>query len=217
MFWTYLGELFRRVFFPTTRGADYISLLVPLAVATTGYFGFKVSDNAITQILAYVGIFTVLMFFFRLLISGPYGMWVEEVSKVGALQAELSKPETAVLVHMAKHRAKARTKLAARLDALTSFGYVAEWSGEMTKLFTKKVGIINKLRSEAGLGQTFDTAFRLFTGVILEEGRSSNESLPKDRRSQDILVILQSYLFGEITGELLLIQLHRGTEIKTQP
>ena len=52
----YVAELFRRVLFPTTRGADLASVLVTLGLAAFAFFaGVKVSEDTTIQVLAYVG------------------------------------------------------------------------------------------------------------------------------------------------------------------
>lgn len=214
MAWAYFGELLRRVFFPTTKGADYVSVLVPLAIAATAFFlGVKVSEDATVQILAYVGLFTLLTFLLRLFVTGPYGMWKERVAEVGELKLELTRPERLELEHIARWRAKARMRLATRIREFAwaiyhdDYDKISALSRRMMKLHARigehgavSVGI-SRLHDIAKAAEGLDKGSIELRAALKEASRTSGA--------------LQDHLHGKITAEVLALQLHQDTEAKT--
>lgn len=217
MFWIYLGELFRRVFFPTTRGADYISVLLPLAASVTAFFlGVRVSEDTTVQILAYVGVFTLLAFLIRLLVAAPFAMWKDEVGKVAELKLELSKPEQMVLEHMSRHQAKMRKKLIVIIHKMQMFGTEREDPKAIYKLSNLTVKA-NRYAGQCGFGNTFGQAV-LEYGDVCREHLDSEE--PKPLTMYKWIVFAEritDFASGKITDASLLTQLPPNIEAEIQP
>jgi len=218
MAWLYLGELLKRVFFPTTRGADYASVLVPLLIAAGAFFaGFKVSADTTTQVLAYLGALTVVVFLTRLFFFVPYTMWKEQTGLVSNLQLELARPERLVLEHLARHRAKARAKLSASLEDLQTMAFIEGWDEGVQTRFSNKLVKIRRFQAEAGLSAAFQQGRFDLQAAIKREGAKPNSESPLPRESQRLLSLLQRHLIGDLTAEALALQLPPGTAPETQP
>lgn len=212
----YIGELLRRVFFPTTRGADYLSILVPVLLAAVAKFaGVEVSENAAVDALAYVGAFTLLLFIVRLFVTTPYAMWGEQVGDVAKLKLALAKPERLVMERLVKHRAKARAKLAAKLEDLQTYAYVEKWDGTAENAVSEMLEKIRRLEAEAGLPEAYLAARQRLQVFIMREANRPNADLG-DRLSTITLRLLQKHLMGELTAEALALQLPIGTEREKQ-
>lgn len=196
----YTIGLVKRVFFPTTRGADYISVLLPLAIAITAFLtGKRISEHLTTQILAYVGIVTLSVFIIRLLFTSPFGMWKEERGEVNRLRNELSRPERAILEHLSKYRAKARAKLSVKLEDMQSSAYSNEWSEIADKIWNDTINKIFRLEAEAGLAEDFVAARRMFTIMVRKDGSVPSAELPNPPASRKSMYLLQASLMGEIS------------------
>lgn len=103
MFLRYLEEVFRRVFVPTTNRADLLSVLVPMALAAWPFVsGRQLSSDLETNWLAYVGIVTLGLFAFRLLVTAPYSLWKERVEEISRLETELAKPQRLLLENISR-------------------------------------------------------------------------------------------------------------------
>lgn len=216
MILTYLSEIFRRVFFPTTRGADYLSILLPLILAAAVKFaGVTVSRDASTEILAYLGAFTLATFLFRLVFTAPYSMWNEKVSEVTDLRSELSKPERSVMMRLVKHRAKARAKLAAHLEDLQTYAFAAGWEGFAQDQSSEKLTKIRRLEAEARLPEAYLTGRMRLQLFIKQEADIPNTDLG-ERLSTITLKLLQRHLMGDLTAESLALQLPIGAGQEAQ-
>lgn len=201
----YIAELFRRVFWPTTRGADYVSVLIPLALATVAYFaGVKVSEDATVQILAYLGAFTLALFLVRLLATTPYAMWRERVAEAGGLRLELAKPERMVLGHLARHRADARVEIAALFSDMHTYAFPKDWKAVEDKIVNVYASI-GRVQSRAHLGEAFQQAKVQFYKLCRDrvEGKFEADDYP----DYELLGAIHAFLHGEITGEALALQL----------
>lgn len=213
----YFLELVRRVFWPTTRGADSVSLLVPLMVAAVAKFsGVKVSENATVDILAYVGAFTLLLFVVRLCFTAPYGMWKEQVGEVGRLKLELSKPEQLELERIAKIRAKARINIAERLRRMHWWAFEDVSTERAEQGITNEYKLIVSLSGRAGLGQAFENAAGAFARMCMEIVKEKHK--PGEGPSEfALLEAMTDHLHGRLTAEALALRLPPDTEPETQP
>lgn len=207
----YMGEVLRRVLFPTTRGADYASVLVTLAIAATAFFaGVKVSEDTTVQFFAYIGAITLTIFIIRLFFTVPYTMWKERVEEVGQLKLELSKPERLVMEHLAQHRAKARADLAGELEEFQSLAFAPQWNRACKDLCGTRTATIRRLQAAAGLSEAFQEGRLALLHWVIKEAETPDAEVPADRQSMRILSLLQRHLVGDLTAEALALQLPQG-------
>jgi hypothetical protein len=217
MYFIYLWEVLKRAFTATPRMTDALQILAASALpAISTAFGLRLPDDAATLVLAYIGLAALTYFVIRLFCA-PYAIWKEQAGEIGNLKLELTKPERMIMERLAKHRAKARAKLAGLLEDFQTLSFSAEWTELCLKQLAAHMTKIRRIEAEAGLPQIYiDTRGRLLH-LVQKEGSIKNEDLPLHRTSSLILRILQSYLVGDITNEALAHQLPAYTELEIQP
>jgi hypothetical protein len=217
MLWQYIGLILSFSLRRSTIRTDIMQILAASALPAAAKFaGLKMPETASNDILAYIGLATIAFIVLRLLCA-PYFIWREQVGNIGELRAELSRPERLVLAKLAKHRARARAKLTARLEEYQTLGFAAEWGDWSENQFSSQMTKIRSLEAEAGLSDAFKEGRRRLMVALLNEGKTPNSELPYARESQRILLLLQRYLIGDITAEALALQLPLGTAPKILP
>lgn len=183
---------------------DALQILAASALpAISTLFGLKLPEDAGTLVLAYIGLAALTFFAIRLLWA-PYSIWKEQAGEISRLQIELSKPERMVMERLARHRAKARAKLAAKLEDFQTLSFYEEVN---FAVLAPKMAEIRRLQASAGLSDAFETGRCRFLVVVQEEAKQKNSGLSLDRKSNQILKLLQRYLVGEVTAETLALQL----------
>jgi predicted permease len=121
MYFIFLWEVLKRAFSPTARVTDVLQILAASTIPAIGKFaGISLPASANDDALAYIGLIAVSFIIIRLMWA-PYSIWREQAGEIGTLKLELSKPERAVVEHLAKHRAEARVELIRRLPEMSAF------------------------------------------------------------------------------------------------
>lgn len=224
MYFLFLWEVLKRAFTPAPRVTDMLQILAASTLpAVSKFVGIRMPQSASNDALAYIGL-VALSFVIIRLFWAPYAMWKDQNAEIGALKLDLSKPQRLVMEHLAKHQAKARAKLVVEVEKLWMLcmleGPVKQGSKIEGWFFDKAADRshrIKVLQAEAGLPLIFDTARRLLSGMVLDEGELPNDDLPKPRQSEKVARLMQQYLTGEITEEALARRLPPHIDTKTPP
>jgi hypothetical protein len=220
MYFTYLIAVLKRAFTATPRMTDALQILAASALpAVSTAFGVRLPNDAPTLVLAYIGM-AALAFFVIRLFWAPYSIWREQGCDILDLRSELARPERLVMEHLAKHRAKARAKLAVELEKFQALGF--REAGDDDKEdpdwhFTKAAQIMSRIRhlqAQAGLSEAFDKTRMRLVNAVLVEADTKNDDLPGDRLSQILMKLMQSHLIGELTAEALLLRSPPYTELE---
>jgi hypothetical protein len=214
MYFLFLWEVLKRAFTPTPRMTDGLQIAAASALPAAAKFaGFEMAESATDDALAYIGLVALAFFVIRIFWA-PYAIWREQGGEIGALKLELTKPERMIMEHLAKHRARARAKLAAALEDYQTLAFYESWSGEGATTSGKLMSKIRRLQAEAGLPDLFDDARKCLVTIVVKEGDKPNSELPLHRESERILTAMQQYLVGTIADEDLVRQLPPNTELK---
>lgn len=123
--------------------------------ALAKFSGVRMPESASGDVLAYIGLAAIAFICLRLL-SAPYFIWRGQVSDIGHLKAELSKPERMVMEHLARHRAKARAKLAAKLEDFQTLSFYEGMDDLKNGTIASKMAEIRRLQASAGLSEAFE-------------------------------------------------------------
>lgn len=213
MLWRYIGLIFSFAFRRTTPAIDALQIVAASALpALAKISGLDTPERATSDVLAYIG-FAAIAFVILRLLSAPYFIWSGQVTEICKLRDELSKPEHQVMDRLAKYRAKARAKLAAKLEDFQTLAFVDGWDLSCDAQVGAQMASIRRLQAKAGLSEEFDTGRGLLLVIVQNEGKKSNDL--SDRESARILRLLQDYLVGSLTAEALSLQLPPHTPLKT--
>jgi hypothetical protein len=145
----------------------------------------------------------------------PFFIWKELYAETTELRLELTKPERMVMEHLAKHRAKARAKLASALEAFQSLSFCEEWNETAERSWVMQGSKIDRLKAEAGVSRSFNKGCDLLLTILQEEASKPNNQQPGVRKSEKLVALLQRHLMGEITAEDLALQLPTSTAPET--
>jgi hypothetical protein len=217
MWFFYLWEVVKRAFTPTPRVTDGLQIAAASALpAAAKFVGLELGETASNDALAYIGLVALAFVAIRLFWA-PYAIWKEQGGEIGELKLELSKPERLIVEHLARHRAKARAKLAAVLEDWQAVSFSKAWDDAAERHNTEYFSKAMRLQAEAGLSQVFQTGRRAFALAIREEAEATAVPNLRDMESERLLRLLQRHLVGDLTAEDLALQLPRGTVPKIQP
>ena len=213
MFGTYLIEVSKKALTPAVRVTDGLQILTASAAPIAlPLLGVDMTEDLTTNILSYVGLvaigFIAIRFFWA-----PYAIWKEQSLDNAGLRLELSKPERLVMENVARHRAKALTKIPRQLHELDKYAYyndVAARTQATANTFIK----IQSLAAQAGLKGDFHKALVKLLGYCRQP---SAVDLETARIRSDLRDHMISFVHGQITGEFLLSQLPPNIEEETQP
>ncbi|MCW2370969.1 hypothetical protein [Sphingobium sp. B11D3D] len=212
--WEYLGQVLSFALRRSTIRTDVMQILAASVLPGLGVVaGIEMPETTGQIALAYIGLATVALIILRL-ISAPYFIWKEQVSTVAALQLELSKPERLIFEKLARHRAKARIKLAAQIEDFQTMSFFEVPEPQpMPPQIGHKMAKIRRLQAQAGLSKAFDTVRRYLLIAVMKECRLPNEN-NKVPISWDLMLLSQSYLTGQITTEELTLRLNQDIDLE---
>lgn len=211
MYWQYLGAVLARALQPTVRITDGLQILAASFVALiVRISGVKMTDDLATNILAYVGMATSAFIVIRLFWA-PYALWKDDRSEISGLKLELTKPEQMIMERLARHRAKARAKLAAELEDLQTYAFAKEWSDFAINGTSERMTTIRRLQAQAGLSESFASGVAWLLTYVRAEAEAPNSASNDERKSVRTLKALQRHLVGDLTVEDLASQLTRDT------
>lgn len=214
MYGQYLAAVIRRAFQPGARFTDILQILAASAApAAAKFLGLRVPTP--DETLAYIGAAAIAFVSLRLFFVAPYQVWREQLAEIGTLTLELSKPERRVLEHLAKHRAKARAKLASILEDCQTCAYAVKWEGYAEKRFVELMTTARQLQAEAGLSEAFNTGRQQFIVAVRAEA-DAEPGTPLGKESRRLADLLQQHLVGGLTAEDLALRLPPNTGSKTQ-
>lgn len=223
LLWLYLGRVFAFTFRGSVRHADSWQIVaggtaVPsiLLGIIFGVVGQDMPNITPAEWATFFGYGLITWLLIRFLVA-PFFIWREQYEESTELRTELSKPERMVMERLSKHRAKARAKLAASLEDFQTLAFASNWDDAHDQLSASKMSKCRKLQAEAGLSEAFETARLRLTNLVVSEGKKDNSNLPLDRISDEVLKLMQSYLMGDITAEILALRLPPYTELEKQP
>jgi|TARA_A100001518_G_C1223156_1_gene68762 hypothetical protein len=149
------------------------------------------------------------------LVVAPFFIWKEQYEETAELRLELSKPERLVLEHLAKHRAKARAKLASLVEDLQTCAYAQQFEGFASSRSAELSAKIRGLEAESGVADAFCEGRKMLMAAISTEADIPNAELAKmTLASPKITKLLQRYLVADITAESLALQLPKSIEPK---
>ena len=201
MYWTFLAALLRKTFSPTVRLTDALQIIAASAIpGIAKAVGVTLPADSV---LAYIGAIAITFVLIRLLFWAPYALWEEQVEAVGRLEADLAKPQRLVMERLAKHRAKARAKLAAKLEDFQTLSFAESWDQHFVNQSAEQMAVIRRLEAEAGLSETFVTGRGRLLVIVKSEGNIPNADLNSFRKSAEVLRALQEYLMGAISEDEL--------------
>ncbi|WP_309751736.1 hypothetical protein [Novosphingobium sp.] len=207
MYFSWLLEVMKRAFSPMPRVTDVLQILAASALpATSRFFGIQLPQNAGEATLAYIGLATLSFVAIRFFWA-PYAIWKEQTVESVALKLELSRPERKVIEALAKHRAKARSKLVVALQEFFRLRHADGWEGRAEDEGAVKMDKIRKLQAEGGLSDAFNEGRHRFLKYVILEARANNDDFPNFTEAYITLKLLQRHAMGEITAEDLLLQL----------
>lgn len=216
MFWTYLLAVFRKALSTTTRVTDGLQILTASVLPGVAKFlGVTMPESIGNDALAYIGA-AALAFIVIRLFWAPYALWKEQVETVDGLKIELSKPQQMIMVRLAKHRAKARAKLAAKLEDYQTIAFSENWTDGADIRSAKAMTKIRRLQAEAGLSEAFNEGRKTLMLLVMAEANKADNAVTEKRGSQHVLELLQRHLVGDVTAEALALQLPKGTELEKQ-
>ncbi|GAB5481258.1 MAG: hypothetical protein Pars92KO_10150 [Parasphingorhabdus sp.] len=199
MIWTYLGDIGKKALTPAVRVTDGLQIAVASALpAVAKFLGIKLPETIGTDALSYIGAVAVAFLTIRFFWA-PYALWKEQVIDNKSLKLELSKPETLVMVHMAKERAKKRVKIASLVSQMLikSHGSVDSAQEQMNSLSMKIFG----LAGQSGFPLEFSQFVARSADYLVERNSASNSN-DNDSNDNDTVEVINSlieFTNGEIT------------------
>ena len=214
MYFTYIWEVLKRAFTPTSRVTDMLQILAASALpAASKFAGVQLPQDANNSALAYIGLIAATYVAIRLFWA-PYSIWKDQSAQLGSLKYELSRPEQLERRMMAKKRAKARMALAQTMREFQLISFQGD-NARSDDLNTKMV----KLHSQLPDSLALTKAISLLHDLCLKADDHEYNSMEWEKvQNKAILVTLaaQSYLNGMITAEQLALQLPQDIEPETQ-
>lgn len=214
MYGQYIAAVVSRAFQPTARITDIMQILAASAAPAIAKF-LRLPVPLPEDTLAYIGAAALAFVALRLFFVAPYQVWREQVTELGCLKLELSKPEQIEHQRMAKLRAKSKLKLAALIREMY-------WNScNVQKNELESVSGIERLLPQAialmgqsAVGIVFDQAFALLTNYSFEYILSSKRE--HQFASHKLINDMLDFLHGKITSEALALRLPPDIVRETQ-
>lgn len=217
--WQYIGKVLSFTLRGSVKQADSWQILIggtALPSIIIGVFfqivGLNVPTFDAAQFPTYLGYGFLVWLCIRLLIA-PFFIWREQFEESVELRLELSKPERIVLERLAKHRAKALSKLCGRIHKISLLTFIEDGSKRSVKIQKQGIKAMN-LAGVSGLPREFNQVIIRYSEVC--ESFKDSEQLTADQWS-DFHENIIDCINGKMTLESLLLQLPPSIEEETQP